>query len=608
MEAELQELVTSEKLSPQAGQKLQNLQPGACCFHRSWGIGIVREWQIEESRLIVDFKTKAGHALEFEFAAQSLKFIPPEHLDARVLKDAEGVKKQALEDPVGLMKSAVSAMGAEATAERIEAALSPAVLPADAYKKWWDGAKRAMRKDGSFEVPAKRTAPIVLMQGEVDRNADAFELFEKANGPKAQTLALEEMSKHWRVEAASKLDSILASIRATIEKTPKSQTVLSLQLVLALDDVLQKAGREPFNDPAILAGLFPENSDRLNDLIEALPASRQPRVITKLVKSYPSRWPDILWNLLPKANGRVGESIIEAFREAGRFDEVLGNLEKLIRERRLSADFLAWLVKNRGNEFKPVLHSQILFAVLTVLEQTIGVVNVKGATRLRELIIGDKTLFKDILGESNDQEVRDFTRAVMLSPAFEELDKRSVLATLVKSYPFVQSMIVGGEQKSEAVSLIVSWESLEKRKKELEEIVNKKIPENSRDISVARSYGDLRENHEFKAAKEMQTVLMRRKAELEAMITNAQGTDFSNVATDKVNIGTKVALKDMASGESLSYTILGAWDSKPEVDIISYMTPVAQALNGKSVGDEAELPLENGGKRRVRVESIQAYR
>ena len=124
---------------------------------------------------------------------------------------------------------------------------------------------------------------------------------------------------------------------------------------------------------------------------------------------------------------------------------------------------------------------------------------------------------------------------------------------------------------------------------------------------MARSYGDLRENHEFKAAKEMQAVLMRRKAELESMIVSAQGTDFSGVKGDVADIGTVVDYQ--TEGEApKQVTILGAWDSDPENGIISYQTAVGQALLKKKVGEAADLPTEGGGRSRAKILSVRPYR
>jgi transcription elongation factor GreA len=155
--------------------------------------------------------------------------------------------------------------------------------------------------------------------------------------------------------------------------------------------------------------------------------------------------------------------------------------------------------------------------------------------------------------------------------------------------------------------MLVSWESLERRKAEYQELVQKKIPANSREIATARSYGDLSENHEFKAAKEMQKMLMRRKDELETQLTRARGTDFSNVRTDIVSIGTIVQATDLNANQPETFTILGAWDSDPDKGVISYLSPVAQSLLNNKVGDEVEFEL-HGAKRRHRIERIEAFR
>src|SRR5215211_2492014 len=112
-----------------------------------------------------------------------------------------------------------------------------------------------------------------------------------------------------------------------------------------------------------------------------------------------------------------------------------------------------------------------------------------------------------------------------------------MMGRVIKVHPELQSMLAG-ESSEKQEALVVSWESLEKRKDEYEELTKKKIPENTKEISVARSYGDLRENFEFKAAKEMQRVLMRRRAEMERDVSIARGTNFENPDVSQVSIGT----------------------------------------------------------------------
>ncbi len=341
----------------------------------------------------------------------------------------------------------------------------------------------------------------------------------------------------------------------------------------------------------------------MGDILEDLPSLKAVKLMKSLKQDLGAEWAALYIGLLAKASGRVAETVVEAFIEDGRADEVSVAVNRLLRERSVTCDFLHWFCKSRLDIFKSLFEPHLLMAILSVLEAD-QFSDYKKGTKLYELVLNDKELVSAILKAAPFEDVRDVTRAILLSPVFEELDKRSLLATIVKLFPEVQSMIIGGEKTTEDATLIVSWESLERRKNEFEEIVNKKIPENSKEIGIARSYGDLRENHEFKAAKEMQTVLMRRKAELEQQLSRAQGTDFANADTKLVNIGTKVSIVDVDTKEKLSFTILGAWDSDPHKGIISYLTPVAKALFKREVGETVTLPTDTAGERRVTIEKI----
>ena len=115
------------------------------------------------------------------------------------------------------------------------------------------------------------------------------------------------------------------------------------------------------------------------------------------------------------------------------------------------------------------------------------------------------------------------------------------------------------------------------------------IPENSKEIEVARSYGDLRENAEFKYAKERQGLLMAQGAKLAEDLEIVKPTDFTDISTDKINIGTGVAL-EFEDNSHITYFILGVWDQDDDLKIISSETKLAKLLLGLSVGDDVNLP------------------
>ncbi len=118
--------------------------------------------------------------------------------------------------------------------------------------------------------------------------------------------------------------------------------------------------------------------------------------------------------------------------------------------------------------------------------------------------------------------------------------------------------------------------------KELTEI-NEKIEENKKDISTARSYGDLSENSEYDEAKQEQGKLHARKAELEEMIANAKIVDESQIDEKKISVGSIVTVNSIR-GEK-TYHIVGSYEADPLKGKISDASPIGLALIGASEGD-----------------------
>jgi transcription elongation GreA/GreB family factor len=284
--------------------------------------------------------------------------------------------------------------------------------------------------------------------------------------------------------------------------------------------------------------------------------------------------------------------IPKVFLENGRREDLRALMEGAVREHSATSEMMIWLCRDRA-QWPELINSEILAAVLSAIERDQHN-EISRSTRLRDLLLDDRELISDLFAGAEVGAARDAMRRLLLTPVFDDLTRRSLMARVIKLYPELESMVTGSQAEEKIESLVVSWSSLDKRKAEYEEIVNKKIPENTKEISVARSYGDMRENFEFKAAKQMQAVLMRRKSELEIMLHNARGTDFSNPDTSQVSIGTIVQLRDVDSAQDESYTILGAWDGNPEQHIISYQTAIGQALLGKRVSDRVTLNTDHG--------------
>jgi transcription elongation factor GreA len=136
----------------------------------------------------------------------------------------------------------------------------------------------------------------------------------------------------------------------------------------------------------------------------------------------------------------------------------------------------------------------------------------------------------------------------------------------------------------------------EKLSKELEYLKTTARPEVAKEIDSARELGDLKENAEYHAAKEKQSHIERRIAELSDVLSRAVVVDPSEHAHNRVAFGSTVYLVDVDTEEEEKYTIVGAPEADPEKGLISYHSPLAKALIGKEAGDEVEVNLPGGIK------------
>jgi transcription elongation GreA/GreB family factor len=603
MREEFEKLAAAGKIEGRHIEQLVQLTTSGFCMHRSWGFGKIKTVDTVFARFTIDFPNKPGHTMDLAFAAESLKPIPKDHILARKASDLEGLRQLAATNHLELVKVVLNSFGGKATVDQIQQALVPDVIRDD-WKKWWEAAKRELKKDGHFQVPLKKTEPVVYQVKEVSLQERLMSEFRAAKGLKAHVAVATEVLKNAHdltdKEAAAK--EIIGTLNTEIASYQRTQTPVALEGIFIRDDIREMAG-VPASDSEVTAKAIWAQDAKIGPLMEQLPAVKHRRAVESFKEANPENWHEILRSTLNLVSAKLCKEFAGLLVQEGKIDQLKETLARLISQHLASSELLLWLAKEHKDErFADILGPEVFRAMLTAMER--DQFNEKRSNRLREYILDDQELLPNLTASAELEVIKDLTRALQLSPVFDDMDKRSLLARIVKSHPSVQSLI-SGEQTKQDTTLVVSWDSLERRKNEYAELMHKKIPANSKEIAIARSYGDLRENHEYKAAKEMQKVLMRRKDELESQIVRARGTDFSNARTDVVSIGTVVHATDVASGGRETFTILGAWDSDPEKGIVSYLSPVAQALLNKKVGDEVEFEI-HGARHRHKVESIEA--
>lgn len=138
----------------------------------------------------------------------------------------------------------------------------------------------------------------------------------------------------------------------------------------------------------------------------------------------------------------------------------------------------------------------------------------------------------------------------------------------------------------------LTQEGLDDLKKELDNLINVRRPENIQAIKEARSLGDLSENAEYDAARNEQAQIESRIKQLEKMLENV--SIITEVKTDKVGIGNTVSIKYVDDDEEDEYKIVGSQEADPFESKISNESPIAKALFEHKVGDIVTVESPNG--------------
>ncbi|MDR0872140.1 MAG: transcription elongation factor GreA [Prevotellaceae bacterium] len=131
---------------------------------------------------------------------------------------------------------------------------------------------------------------------------------------------------------------------------------------------------------------------------------------------------------------------------------------------------------------------------------------------------------------------------------------------------------------------------------ELNQLESVQRPSISKQIAEARDKGDLSENAEYDAAKEAQGMLEMKIAQMKDIIANSRIIDESKLSTDTVQLLNKVTIKDLGSGQTMTYTIVSESEANLKEKKLAISTPIAKGLVGKKVGDKAEITLPIGKK------------
>ena len=585
---------------------LEAMTEGASCIHRSWGLGKITGFDSDRGMLLIDFEEgeRKSHAMDPVFCLGKIEILEDDHIISRHRSNPEEIDQMAKKNPVDLVIEILSKFEDGCAANRdFERILGFLFGPAKG-KKWWTATKKLLIKDPRVAVPNKKTEPYVLRDEPVKPEQEILQDFFDEKRSKEKIALAEKL-----YDLASEKEDLQADLPQVLEDL--TNAILEARNLSEADRlygiwVRNNLARDVEEDVEKLeptsASILQECEGDLPRLADLLPTKFHSRFLDLVTRVYPDNWKTIVVNLLQntsvKFSGECAHFLID--REESKL--LIKSLSLWLDEQTLKAPVLLWMLKFRElAKFKDLLKDLINPRLLTAVFSAIDYESLQNATTRRiplaEILSDDRELLPNILSKGSAENAQDLAQALLLNPGFEDLSKRSLLARFIKRYPEIQDLLDGGSSSlsSNSVvtddSLIVSKSSYDQKIEDLDELTKVKIPENSLAIEAAREHGDLRENAEYHMAKDEQKVLLARQSELQTEIMKAKPTDFSDAPVDSIGIGSIVELVDQSTSDSQTYTVLGAWDSDPDNNVLSYLTPLGQMLLGKKIEDIVETDV-----------------
>lgn len=649
-------------------QKLEQLHDGAYCMHGSWGFGRIVSYDEASKKLIIDFEGKPGHKMDPVFCVDKLEVLDDDNLLVRYRTDRENLEKEMKDSGEFVVSYLEKKPDMSASPIELETvfkqlfgyvAENPSISEKElaeknkaaekAYRSWWNKAKEALFRNPRVACPKAKGESYSLRAKEEEMKPEQEVLREYFlnREPKKKILLAEKLYKTATDDSVEEIKADLPKIKEELTEAIKKARSLNdadrLHGIWVRNNLVRYLypGEEekveeiaPRSKDIILAAVERDPKDGLNNLAKNLPSSYLERFLDLLTRIFVEDWRDRIIDLLKYSEGRFTKECVDFllswdvsknshFVKGAEIPDdgkgvtsrqlIKDCLKRWLEEQTLRGPVILWIVKNRNaaaykDILSPLIGEDLLSALLAAVDDEAlqrETVVTTARIALADALSDDKDLIKDMLESSTADTARDLAQTLLLNQGFEDLTKKSILARIIKVFPSVQTLVATKSSDSKEKRLLVSSWSLQARREELEDIVKNQLPASKLAIEAARELGDLRENSEYKMAREHDEVLSARRGQLERDIAGAEVFDFNSTPTDKVGIGSIVSLVTN-KGEELTCTILGAWDSDTAKNIFSYQTPLAQALLDHKVGDTVETNI-NGHATLWTIKSISRY-
>lgn len=572
---------------------------GSYVFHRNWGVGRIRK--LEGDTLTINFGRVVGiKEMKLSMAVTALKPLAKDHiwvLKATMQKD--DLIKSVKADKAETLKIIIRSFDNNCDFKRIKAELVPSILTPGEWTSWNSAAKKILETDSSFGVNPNDISMYTVRDGNISPEEKISNEFKAQKQFFARADLLVKFFESDDTDNSSELFAEMYSYFTGYLKniSKVNEQVLASYLLVRSISAIDKQFAFPIKET------FAEIYNRIEDpkeiylLLKDSKSTHFREDFIRCIKLLPN-WNEEYVKLFPIV---LKEELLNDLIKEGHVEDV----QKLVRTSfEAFKDFRETVLfffkecqdKDWFNE-AGVSYEKQLITLINIIELTFREINNhvnstenkkinKNAT---DLLFKTDAIFNYMFANGEDAVKKMYTLIddiADIDPSYKALARNKIL----EKYPDFKFR-VSEEKKQQSVGLIVTAKKLAEKKAEVDEIQNVLIPKNAAEVADAKAKGDLKENQEYKSAKEEQHFLNLKLTNLQNELNRAVVFDPTTSTTAIISFGTVATLKDNQTGNEETYTILGPWESDPDNNVISYMAPFGDAILNKKVGDILQFTI-----------------
>ncbi len=585
---------------------------GNFVFHRAWGVGIIRD--LDDDSITIDFVKKRGHKMSLKMAVSALEILAKDHIWVlRSIAKKDQLRKKVKNDIVWALKTVIRSLDNSADMKKIKGELVPYILTQSEWSTWSTKARQILKTNQDFGVVTDKLDHFVVRDQPISFAEKTFNRFKSERNFFDRVKTMYEFLQYIEDNDEEEMDSdLFREMFDYFAGFLRSQGVVNEYVVGSSLLVRHIVEKHPYLNLGIdldFDSLF-DSIVNLEETFDHLENTDLRREFIRQVRKHVKEWPEVYVRLFPYY---LSKDIVTELERAGKETKLRELFQETYNSYRDMREPFVWMARNciedEWIKESGVDYERILIAMIHLLDITAREIdNRKDATFNRKINRQIHSfLFKDgrlhAFVESADED--SLNRVFTLVGDVKDLDPSLVIDLKQRILNRFPDFRFYGQAETETVSrgFLVTEKSYNEKQKSLLHLHEVEVPENSREIAEAAAHGDLRENAEYKAAKERQDMLNSTAARLKEELERAQIVKQRDVEEDKVAFGTKVKLTNHESAETEEYTVLGPWESDPSNHVISYLSPLGAELVNNRPGAELEFVI-NDREYKYRVEEV----